>query len=170
MAVLKIVKYPDKILKQKLSPVENFNSDLRDIVRDMFETMYTYHGIGLAANQVGIDRRIVVVDTSSTEKGVFTPLALINPEILNYSKRKNIAEEGCLSFPGYYDKIIRPVSIEVVYYDINGKKHQIIVEGLLARVLQHEIDHINGVKFIQRMTIEKQIKFYLLYKLGKCKF
>lgn len=170
MAVLKIIKYPNKILDQQLFYVEHFNSDLKQIVRDMFETMYTYHGIGLAANQVGINKRIIVVDISSASKDKFSPMALVNPEIIVYSKKKTVAEEGCLSFPGYYDKVARAASIEVRYYDINGKKHQIIVDGLLSRVLQHEIDHINGVKFVQRMSFEKQIKFYLFYKLGKYKF
>lgn len=170
MSVLKIIKYPNKILDQKLFNVEYFNSDLKDIVRDMFETMYTYHGIGLAANQVGIDKRIIVVDISSVSKDKSVPIALINPEIVTCSKRKMVAEEGCLSFPGYYNKVARPISIEVKYYDINGKKHQIVVNGLLSRVLQHEIDHINGIKFIQRMSFDKQIKFYLFYKLGKYKF
>ncbi len=170
MTVLKIVKYPNEILNRKLQPVEHFNSDLKQIVRDMFETMYTYHGIGLAANQVGLDARIVIADISLVSQDKVLPIALINPEILNYSNKKSVAEEGCLSFPGYYDKVVRPVCIEVKYYDINGNKHQIIVDGLLSRVLQHEIDHINGIKFIQRLSLEKQVKFYLLYKLGKYKF
>lgn len=170
MSVLKIVKYPSDILKQKLLPVENFNSDLKYIVRDMFETMYAHNGIGLAANQVGINKRIVVVDISLKGEKKVLPIALINPEITYQSKKKQIAEEGCLSFPGFFDKISRSVSIEVEYYDINGKKQKILAEGLLARVLQHEIDHINGITFIERMKINKQIKFYLMFWLGKYKF
>ncbi len=170
MSVLKIVKYPSDILKQKLLPVENFNSDLKYIVRDMFETMYAHNGIGLAANQVGINKRIVVVDISLKGEKKVLPIALINPIITYQSKKKQIAEEGCLSFPGFFDKISRSVSIEVEYYDINGKKQKILAEGLLARVLQHEIDHINGITFIERMKINKQIKFYLMFWLGKYKF
>jgi len=170
MSVLKVVKYPSDILKQKLLPVENFNSDLKYIVRDMFETMYAHNGIGLAANQVGINKRIVVVDISLKGEKKVLPIALINPEITYQSKKKQIAEEGCLSFPGFFDKISRSVSIEVEYYDINGKKQKILAEGLLARVLQHEIDHINGITFIERMKINKQIKFYLMFWLGKYKF
>jgi len=170
MSVLKIVKYPSDILKQKLLPVENFNSDLKYIVRDMFETMYAHNGIGLAANQVGINKRIVVVDISLKGEKKVLPIALVNPEITYQSKKKQIAEEGCLSFPGFFDKISRSVSIEVEYYDINGKKQKILAEGLLARVLQHEIDHINGITFIERMKINKQIKFYLMFWLGKYKF
>lgn len=169
MSVLKVVKYPSKILSKSLSPVEHFNSELKEVVRDMFETMYTYNGIGLAANQVGLDKRIVIVDISSKENKT-QPLVLVNPYIINYSKKKVWLEEGCLSFPGVFDKVSRPHSIQVVYHDINGKKREITADGLLARVIQHEIDHINGIKFIQRMSLNSQIKFYLLYSLGKYKF
>jgi len=167
MSVLKIVKYPSKMLLQSLQPVENFDSDLKYIVRDMFETMYAHNGIGLAANQVGIDKRIVVVDVSLKEERKVMPVALVNPVILNYSKRKQLAEEGCLSFPGFFEKVPRSVCIEVEYYDINGRRQRIIAEGLFARVLQHEIDHINGITFIKRMSIDKQAKFYLMFYLGK---
>jgi peptide deformylase len=170
MSVLKIVKYPSDILSQKLQPVENFDSDLKYIVRDMFETMYAYNGIGLAANQVGINKRIVVVDVSSKEERKVLPIALINPQIVNYSKKKQVAEEGCLSFPGFFEKVVRSLSVEVEYYDINGKRQRIIAEGLLARVLQHEIDHINGIVFVKRMSLEKQIKFYFMFRIGKYKF
>jgi peptide deformylase len=170
MSVLKIIKYPSDILSQKLQPVENFDSDLKYIVRDMFETMYAYNGIGLAANQVGINKRIVVVDVSSKEERKVLPIALINPQIVNYSKKKQVAEEGCLSFPGFFEKVVRSLSVEVEYYDINGKRQRIIAEGLLARVLQHEIDHINGIVFVKRMSLEKQIKFYFMFRIGKYKF
>jgi peptide deformylase len=170
MSVLKIVKYPSDILSQKLQPVENFDSDLKYIVRDMFETMYAYNGIGLAANQVGINKRIVVVDVSLREEKKVLPIVLINPQIVNYSKKKQVAEEGCLSFPGFFEKVARSLSVEVEYYDINGKRQRIIAEGLLARVLQHEIDHINGIVFVKRMSLEKQIKFYFMFRIGKYKF
>ena len=170
MSVLKIVKYPSDILSQKLQPVENFDSDLKYIVRDMFETMYAYNGIGLAANQVGINKRIVVVDVSSKEERKVLPIALINPQIVNYSKKKQVAEEGCLSFQGFFEKVVRSLSVEVEYYDINGKRQRIIAEGLLARVLQHEIDHVNGIVFVKRMSLEKQIKFYFMFRIGKYKF
>lgn len=172
MSVIEIVKYPSKILSQKLSPVEHFNSELKEIVRDMFETMYTYNGIGLAANQIGVDKRIVVVDVTTKNKNdkQILPIALVNPEILNYSNKKDVAEEGCLSFPGYFDKVKRSVYVEVEYWDINGKKHRILANGLLARVLQHEIDHINGIHFVQRMSVAKQLKFHFLFSIGKYKF
>lgn len=169
MSVLTIVKYPNPILKKKLKPVNNFDFKLKSIVKDMFETMYTYNGIGLAANQVGIDLSIVVIDISKVEKKTI-PLALINPKIIFYSKEKEIAEEGCLSFPGYYDEVQRSKHLEILYYDINGRQQKLQVEGLLSRVLQHEVDHINGINFIQRMSLKKQAKFYILYKLGKYKF
>jgi peptide deformylase len=170
MSVLKIVKYPSDILLQKLQPVENFDSDLKYIVKDMFETMYAYNGIGLAANQVGINKRIVVVDVSLREERKVLPIVLINPQIVNYSKKKQVAEEGCLSFPGFFEKVVRSLSVEIEYYDINGKRQRIIAEGLLARVLQHEIDHINGIVFVKRMSLEKQIKFYFMFRIGKYKF
>jgi peptide deformylase len=170
MSVLKIVKYPSDILLQKLQPVEKFDSDLKYIVKDMFETMYAYNGIGLAANQVGINKRIVVVDVSLREERKVLPIALINPQIVNYSKKKQVAEEGCLSFPGFFEKVVRSLSVEVEYYDINGKRQRIIAEGLFARVLQHEIDHINGIVFVKRMSLEKQIKFYFMFRIGKYKF
>ncbi|MFN3550846.1 MAG: peptide deformylase, partial [Endomicrobiia bacterium] len=151
MTVLKIVKYPNPILKKKLKLVVDFNSRLKSTIRDMFESMYTYNGIGLAANQVGIDMSIVIVDISKVEKKII-PLALVNPVITKYSDEKELAEEGCLSFPGYYDKVQRSKYLEVSYYDINGKPQKLQAEGLLARVLQHEIDHINGINFVQRMT------------------
>lgn len=169
MSVLEVIKYPAKILSKSLLPVEHFNSEIKDIIRDMFETMYMKNGIGLAANQVGIDKRIIVIDINSKEKKI-PPLALINPEIISYSKKKETLEEGCLSFPGFFDKVTRPSSVQITYYDINGKKREIIAEGLLARVIQHEIDHINGIKFIQRLPLDKQVKFFLLYNLGKYKF
>jgi len=169
MSVLKIVKYPASILKQRVSPVKNFNSELKNIVRDMFETMYAYNGIGLAANQVGIELAIVVVDISKVEKNLM-PLVLINPKILSYSRQKEMEEEGCLSFPGYYEKILRSKTVVVSYYDINGNKKEIRAEGLFARVLQHEIDHINGITFIKRLPLNKRIRFHILHNLGKYKF
>lgn len=168
--MLTLIKYPHPILKKKLSKVENFNSEIKSIIREMFEAMYYYNGIGLAANQVGLDLQIVVIDISYNQKDKISPLVLINPEILHYSKKKVIAEEGCLSFPGYYDLVKRPESVEVEYYDINGKKNRIIANNLLSRVIQHEVDHINGINFIQRMQPHKQLKFYTLYLLGKQKF
>lgn len=169
MAVLEIVKYPSELLKRKLSSVERFDSDLKHIVRDMFETMYAFSGVGLAANQVGLDKRIIVVDMRSIGKKL-PPLALINPEIINQSERAEVMEEGCLSFPGYYDKVSRAEAIEVKFYDITGKKRTISAYGLFARVLQHEIDHINGISFIQRMSFLRQVKFYTLHFFGKHRF
>ncbi|MCS7231435.1 MAG: peptide deformylase [Elusimicrobiota bacterium] len=166
-----IIKYPHPLLKKRLSHVEKFDSELKFIVRDMFETMYAYNGIGLAANQVGLDLQIVIVDIGYKEKNKsIPPLVLINPKITKSSNKKVIAEEGCLSFPGYYDNVKRAESIVVEYYDINGKKKELIAKNLLSRVLQHEIDHINGVSFIQRMSPDKQLKFYAFYFLGKYKF
>lgn len=167
MAVLEICKYPNPILKKKLSLVTNFNSNLKKIVQDMIETMHAYNGIGLAANQVGIDARIVVIDIKNEKN---CPLALINPEITYFSKEKSRVEEGCLSFPGYFEKVYRSKTVKVTYFDLNGKKQEIVAEGLFSQAIQHEVDHINGITFVTRMAILKKIKFFLNYHLRKIKF
>ncbi|MCX7956900.1 MAG: peptide deformylase [Endomicrobia bacterium] len=170
--MLKLIKYPNPLLKKRLSLVENFNSEVKHIVREMFEYMYKFKGIGLAANQVGIDMQIIVVDLADkrNKNESYYPLALINPVILKYSNKKISMEEGCLSFPGFYEKIKRSQYIEIEYYDINGKKNRILANNLLARVVQHEVDHINGITFVQRLSAVKQIKFYANYFIGKYKF
>jgi len=167
MAVLKIEKYPSEILKKKTKIVKTIDDEIKKIVRDMFETMYKYSGIGLAANQVGIDLSIVVIDLK--DKNI-APMVLINPEIKFLDNKKKVLEEGCLSFPGYYDKVCRRNKIQVKFLDISGKEQKIVAEDLLSRVIQHEVDHLRGVLFIQRMSFLRLAKFLSQYILKNKKF
>ena len=150
MAVMEIVKYGDPVLRKKALPVEAFDDALRQFVSDMLETMYASNGVGLAANQVGVLKRVVVIDTGTTEHPKV--LKLINPQIIGASKEKVTYEEGCLSFPGVTEKIDRPAYVKAHAFDENGREMIIEAEGLAAVAIQHELDHINGVVFIDRMT------------------
>jgi len=167
MAILKIEKYPSLVLKKKTKIVKTIDDEIKKIVRDMFETMYKYNGIGLAANQVGISLSIIVIDVKDKS---FAPMVLINPEIKFLDKEKKVFEEGCLSFPGYYDKVARRHRVYVKFLDISGKAQEIVAEGLLARVIQHEVDHLKGVVFIQRMSFLRLAKFLTQYILKNKKF
>lgn len=143
--MLKIIKYPDDFLRQKARAVKDFNDPLlEDLVSDMIKTMEMEKGVGLAAPQVGSDLRICL---AKVDNALFV---LINPEIKAHSRKKEIFEEGCLSFPGKYFPVERPVKVKIKSRDINGKKIKIKAEGLLARVLQHEIDHLDGILIIDR--------------------
>ena len=130
-----------------------FRSDagIRALVDDMFETMYDAPGIGLAAIQIGVAKRVVTMDLSKKEES-HEPRVFINPEITWASKEKSTHEEGCLSIPDYYEEVERPAKVKVKYLDLDGKTHETEVKGLLATCLQHEIDHINGVLFIDHLS------------------
>jgi len=132
-------------------PVKAVDGELRKLVDDMFETMYEAPGVGLAAIQLGIPRRIVTVDTAKKGEPK-SPQVFINPEVVWSSPEKNIYEEGCLSIPEYYEEVERPVGVKVRYMDLDGKTHEIEANGFLATVLQHEIDHTNGVLFIDYIS------------------
>ena len=151
MALRDIVLLPDKRLRQTSDPVKTVDAELRTLVDDMFETMYKAPGVGLAAIQVGVPRRIVTVDTAKKEEEK-NPQVFLNPEILWTSEEKGTYEEGCLSIPEYYEEVERPVAIKVRYMDLDGKSHEIDADGFLATVLQHEIDHTNGVLFIDHIS------------------
>lgn len=157
--------YGDPVLRVKgmKVPVEKI-PELKDIVEEMFRTMYENEGIGLAAQQVGITEQIIVIDTR--ENGS-SPKAIINPEITAYSEEESSFEEGCLSFPDIRADIRRPIAIQLSYYDLQGKPHTEEIDGLLARVLQHEIDHVNGTLFIDRMSPVSRM--LLKKKLNKLK-
>jgi len=148
--ILKIVKYPDPVLQQPGEPVTEFNDELRQFVADMFETMYASQGIGLAAQQVGVARRITVVDLSMG-KNPEEKMALINPEILLREGRQ-YEEEGCLSFPEIREKVVRAAKVRVRAQDEHGEWFEMDGDELLARAFQHEIDHLDGVLFIFRMS------------------
>lgn len=150
MAVREIRKYPDNVLKQKASPVATINQDLQDLIDDMIETMYAAPGVGLAAPQVGVSKRLAVIDISA--KGAEIPLlVLINPVIL--LKEGSIEfEEGCLSLPEYTAKIERAEKVIVRAMDRKGRETEMEAEGLLAIAMQHEIDHLDGVLLIDRIS------------------
>lgn len=154
MAVLPIYNCFHPVMMQKTKPVLEINNTIRELVADMFDTMYnTQRGVGLSANQVGKDLSIVVIDVhevSGYEKEA--PIAMINPNIIAYSQETIILEEGCLSIPVLFDDVERAASIKIKYNDINGKEIERIAEGFLARVMQHEVDHLHGICFYNRLT------------------
>jgi len=169
MAVLKIRKYPEKILKQKASPVTSFNGDLQTLIDNMIETMYAAPGVGLAAPQVGVSRRLAVIDVS-TKESEMPLLVLVNPRFL---KKEGVIEfeEGCLSFPEYTTRIERAEMVVVSALDREGRQVEIEAEGLLAIALQHEIDHLDGVLLIDRISpIKREFfkkRFQKTQKSGK---
>jgi peptide deformylase len=151
MAIREIIKLPDKRLRLNSEPVKQVDAGLRNLVDDMFETMYEAPGIGLAAIQIGIAKRVVTLDLSKKEDDQ-KPQVFINPEITWSSDETATYEEGCLSIPEYYEEVERPAEVKVKYLDLDGKSHEITAKGLLATCLQHEIDHINGVLFIDHLS------------------
>jgi peptide deformylase len=161
MAILEIKKYPDDVLKKKATPVENFDSDLHRLIDDMVETMYAASGIGLAATQVAVSKRLIVVDVSTKEEK-YPLVVLINPEIIETDDFVD-SEEGCLSIPGYISTIKRAEKIIVRGLDRNGKSIQFEADGLFARAIQHEIDHLDGILFVDRMSYIKREFFKKRY-------
>lgn len=152
MAVLDILEYPDPRLNKIASPVPAVNNEIRQLVRDMAETMYSAPGIGLAATQVDVHKRIIVIDTSETKDRLLT---LINPEILS-AEGEAENEEGCLSVPGYFDRVTRAARIRVRALDAEGKPFERDAEGLLAVCIQHEMDHLVGKVFVEYLSPLKQ--------------
>jgi peptide deformylase len=151
MAVREIIKLPDKRLRLPSEPVKQIDAGIRKLVDDMFETMYDAPGIGLAAVQIGVAKRVVTMDLSKKEDD-HKPQVFINPEVIWHSEERAKFEEGCLSIPDYYEEVERPAAVKVRYLDLAGKKHEIEAKGLLATCLQHEIDHTNGVLFIDHIS------------------
>ena len=151
MALRDIIILPDKRLRQKSDPVKAVDAEVRALVDDMFETMYKAPGVGLAAIQIGVAQRIVTVDTAKKDEPK-QPQVFINPELVGKSDDKNTHEEGCLSIPEYYEEVERPAQVKIRYLDLEGKQHEIDADGLLATCIQHEIDHINGVLFIDHIS------------------
>ncbi len=162
MALLTVRKFKDKILKKRAKKVRKINEETIKLTYDMAETMKLGQGIGLAANQVGVLKRIIIVEADFKSQQV---LALINPKVVKKSREKTIDKEGCLSFPGIYLDIKRSNAVKVKAKNIKGEKVVVEAEGILARVLQHEIDHLNGVLFYQRLSPIKRITFKMKYKL-----
>ena len=152
MAVREILILPDKRLRLKSEPVKKIDAGIRKLVDDMFETMYDAPGIVLAAIQVGNPKRVVTMDLSKKEETEKNPQVFINPEILWNSEETATYEEGCLSIPEFYGDVERPAQVKVKYLDLEGKAQEIEADGLLATCLQHEIDHTNGVLFIDHLS------------------
>ena len=151
MAVREIIKLPDKRLRLQSEPVKRIDSGIRKLVDDLFETMYDAPGIGLAAIQIGIAKRVVAMDLSKKDEA-HEPQVFINPEVTWVSDQTSKYEEGCLSIPEFYEEVERPAKVKVKYLDVDGKEHEIEATGLLATCLQHEIDHTNGVLFIDHIS------------------
>lgn len=161
-----ILTEPDSILRKKCTPVEKVDKVLKKLMNDMLETMYEAPGIGLAAIQIGVLKRVVVIDLLK-EDGKKNPLFLVNPEIIYRSQKTSIYEEGCLSLPGQYAEIERPASCHVKYIDFNGSLKEIKAEGLLSTCIQHEVDHLDGILFIDYLS--KLKKTMIIKKLSKKK-
>lgn len=166
MTIKKILTEPDPLLRKKCEPLEKVDKDLKKLMNDMLETMYDAPGIGLAAIQIGILKRVVVIDLSKDEEKK-KPIFLINPEIISRSKNTSIYEEGCLSLPGQYFEIERPAECRVEYLDYNGDLKELKADGLLSTCIQHEVDHLNGVLFIDYLS--KLKKSMIVKKLVKQK-
>jgi peptide deformylase len=172
MAILRIYETPDPVLRQISSPVEKVDDELRALVADMFETMYEAPGIGLAAVQVGVPKRLLVMDLQEPENPdnpespvVKEPRVFINPEILSHSDQEVPYLEGCLSVPDQYAEVMRPDRIRARWLDEQGEKHEEDLDGLLAVCLQHEMDHLEGVLFIDHLS--KLKRDMVLKKLAK---
>ncbi len=157
MALLPIITAPDQRLKTISAKVEVFDDELRDFVANMYETMYDAPGIGLAAIQIGVQKRLLVIDiVGKAREGDPEPHVLINPELTWVSDEDASYEEGCLSLPEHYADVIRPAEIEVAYQDEHGAKKKLKANGLLATCIQHEIDHLNGILFVDHISALKR--------------
>ena len=143
----------DRVLRQPAKRVAKIDDNIRNLVKEMLQTMYSKDGIGLAAPQVGVNKQVIVIDCQ-LDKPELPPLVLINPKITRSSSQVCSAEEGCLSIPGVFLDVTRPEAIEVSFKDENGKPRKIQAKDLLARVIQHEMDHLNGVMFVDRVDNE----------------
>ncbi|MBP1182553.1 peptide deformylase [Methylobacterium sp. PvR107] len=151
MTIRPLVILPDSVLRQNSEPVGQITAEIRTLVADMFDTMYDAPGVGLAAIQIGVAKRVVTIDTSK-EEGVRDARVFINPEIVWSSEEKRVYDEGCLSIPDYYAEVERPDWVRVKFRDVDGTEQEIEADGLLSTCIQHEIDHLNGVLFIDHLS------------------
>ena len=166
MAIRPIIIAPDPVLKTKAKPVENIDGGIVRLMDDMLETMYRAPGIGLAAPQIGILQRVIVVDVAEKDEKP-QPFAMANPEILWKSDETSVHNEGCLSLPDHYADVTRPKQVRLRYIDRNGEVRELDADNLLATCVQHEIDHLNGVLFIDHISLLK--RNMILRKLQKAK-
>lgn len=166
MKIHEIVKYPDPILSQAGEPVTVFDEDLKTLVEEMFESMYAAHGIGLAAPQIGLSKRLTVIDVNF-KKDPADQLVLINPEIVE-REGKQVEEEGCLSLPEIREKVNRAAKVKVRAQNVDGEWFEVEGEELLARALQHEIDHLDGILFLDRLSrLKRDLLIRKIKKLQK---
>jgi len=161
MALLKIHRHPDPVLKQVAAPVDSFDAELRRLAEDMLETMYAAPGVGLAAPQVGVSRRLIVLDCGPKEER--QPIVAVNPEILS-GEGSCCEEEGCLSVPGYYARVERQARVRVRFQDLDGTIREMEADGLLAICFQHEIDHLDGILFVDHLSPLKKSLFRKKYQ------
>ncbi|WP_430471469.1 peptide deformylase [Thalassospira lucentensis] len=169
MALREILIVPDPRLKKECEPVSEVNDEIRQLLSDMLETMYAAPGIGLAAPQIGVMKRVVVMDVSD-DKDKPEPLKLINPEIIWESEDTSIYQEGCLSIPDQYADVERPIEVGVRYLDENGKEQEIEADGLLSTCIQHEVDHLDGVLFTDYLSaLKRNMILKKVQKLQKTK-
>ncbi|EJN05223.1 peptide deformylase [Phyllobacterium sp. YR531] len=167
MSIKPLVILPDPLLRQISKPVESFDADLRKFSADMLDTMYDAPGIGLAAIQIGTPLQMLVIDLAKEDEPK-APQVYINPKVLWSSDERNVYEEGCLSIPDYYAEVERPKQVRVSYLDIDGKAQEVDADGLLATCLQHEIDHLNGVLFIDYISrLKREMVVKKFKKLAK---
>ncbi|MDX2263998.1 MAG: peptide deformylase [Hyphomicrobiales bacterium] len=164
MAIRPIITLPDPVLRKTSQPVEAVDDETRRLIADMFDTMYDAPGIGLAAPQIGVLRRVLVLDDARGEEEK-RPIAMINPEILGYGDESRLHEEGCLSIPDMFAEVERPASVTVRYVDERGLLVERVCEGLLATIVQHEVDHLNGVLFIDHLSrLRRELLIKKFYK------
>jgi peptide deformylase len=173
MAVREIVKLPNPVLRHVSEPVAEVTDDVRRIMDDMLDTMYDAPGIGLAAVQIGVPRRLVVIDLAK-EGEPKDPLFLVNPEITWVSEEQSEYEEGCLSIPDFFDMVSRPKEVDLRFLDLQGERREIRCSGVLATCVQHEIDHLNGVLFIDYLSrlkrdrvVKRFVKAQKLARVGE---
>ena len=170
MAILPILEVPDPRLKTISSPVEAFDTDLKKLVDDMFETMYAAPGIGLAAIQIGVPKRLLVMDLQEEKDGetVKNPRVFINPEILDPSEEHSVYSEGCLSVPDQYADVERPSMVRARWQDLDGIVHEEVMDDLMATCLQHEMDHLEGILFIDHLSrLKRQMVLKKIEKARK---
>ena len=175
MAILRIFETPDPILRQISTPIDKVDDELRALIADMFETMYAAPGIGLAAVQVGVPKRLLVMDLQEPEdeddpesKAIREPRVFINPEIISHSDHEVPYNEGCLSVPDQYAEVMRPDRIRARWLDEHGKAHEEELDGLLAVCLQHEMDHLEGILFIDHLSrLKREMVLKKLAKMRK---
>ena len=166
MSILEIIKEPDPILRKKSDEVSKVDSDIRALMDNMLETMYQAPGIGLAAPQVGILKKVIVIDLAKEDEPK-KPLFIVNPKIIWKSDELSSREEGCLSIPGYFAEVVRPIKCKLQYLDYDGEQQEIEADDLLSTCIQHEVDHCDGVLFIDYLS--KLKKDMIIKKLIKAK-